>query len=59
MSNKSRALKFLNLKRLEVEELVRTHSNMLISEYIEGGSLDSWIYNIYENDAEIKDEERR
>lgn len=59
VSNKSRALKFLNLKRLEVEELIRTHSNMLISEYIEGGSLDNWIYNIYENDSEIADDEWR
>lgn len=59
VSNKSRALKFLNLKRLEVEELIRTNSNMLVSEYIEGGSLDSWIYDIYENDQEISDKDWR
>lgn len=59
VSNKSRALKFLNLKRLEVEELIRTSSNMLVSEYIEGGSLDSWIYDIYENDEEISDKDWR
>ena len=59
VSNKSRALKFLNLKRLEVEEQIRTNSNMLISEYIEGGSLDSWIYDIYENDEEIQDRDWR
>lgn len=59
VSNKSRALKFLNLKRLEVEEQIRTNSNMLVSEYIEGGSLDSWIYDIYENDAEISDKDWR
>lgn len=57
--NKCKALKFLNLKRLEVEELVRTHSNMLISEFIEGNSLDTWVYNIYENDSKISDEEWR
>lgn len=57
--NKCKALKFLNLKRLEVEELVRTHSNMLISEFIEGNSLDTWVYNIYENDQKISDEEWR
>lgn len=55
ISNKSRALKMLNLKRLEVEEKIRTHSNMLISEFVEGGSLDNWIFDIYENDEEITD----
>jgi hypothetical protein len=59
ISNKSRAVKFLNLKRLEVEEQIRTNSNMLISEYIEGGSLDTWIYDIYENDGEISDNDWR
>ena len=57
--NKCKALKFLNLKRLEVEELVRTHSNILISEFIEGNSLDTWVYNIYEDDNKISDEEWR
>jgi hypothetical protein len=55
VSNKCRALKHLNLKRLEVEGKIRTHSNMLISEFVEGGSLDNWIFNIYENDKEIED----
>ena len=55
--NKSRALKFLNLKRLEVEEQIKTHSNLLISEYIEGGSLDDWVYNLYENDQEVSNEQ--
>jgi hypothetical protein len=53
--NKSKALKFLNLKRLEVEEQIQRYSNMLISEYIEGNSLDTWIYNIYENNNKIDD----
>ena len=53
--NKSKALKMLNLKRLEVEEKIRTHSNMLISEFVEGGSLDNWVYNTYEDDGEISD----
>ncbi|NBO99431.1 MAG: hypothetical protein EBU90_04790 [Proteobacteria bacterium] len=57
VNNKSRALKQLNLKRLEVEEKIRTHSNMLISEYVEGGSLDSWVFDTYENDQEITDEQ--
>jgi serine/threonine protein kinase len=59
VSNKSKALKFLNLKRLEVEEKIRSNSNMLISEYIEGGSLDNWIYEIYENDSKISDKDWR
>ena len=57
VNNKSKALKMLNLKRLEVEEKIRTHSNMLISEFVEGGSLDNWVYNTYEDDKEIKDEQ--
>lgn len=57
VSNKSRALKQINLKRLEVEEKIRTHSNLLISEYVSGGSLDSWIFDTYENDKEISDEQ--
>jgi hypothetical protein len=57
VSNKSRALKFLNLKRLEVEDQIRSSSNMLLSEYIEGGSLDNWVYDVYENDIEITNEE--
>lgn len=57
VSNKSKSLKMLNLKRLEVDGSIRTHSNMLISEYVDGGSLDNWIYNTYENDKEIEDDQ--
>lgn len=57
VANKSRALKQLNLKRLEVEEKIRTHSNLLISEYVSGGSLDNWIFDTYENDKDISDEQ--
>lgn len=53
VNNKNKALKQLNLKRLEVEGKIRTHSNMLISEFVNGGSLDNWIFNTYENDKEI------
>lgn len=59
IQNKCRALKQLNLKRLEVEEKIRTHSNMLIAEYVEGGSLDNWIFTTYENDQEITDDQWR
>ena len=57
VSNKSKALKFLNLKQLEVKNLIRSNSTILLSEYVEGGSLDNWIYNIYEEDNKISDEE--
>jgi hypothetical protein len=57
LSNKCRALKPLNLKRLEVEDKIRTHSIMLISEFVEGGSLDNWIFETYENDNNISDEQ--
>lgn len=55
VSNRSRAIKNLNLKRLELEDKIRGYSNMMISEYINGGSLDNWIFNTYENDDEISD----
>lgn len=57
VSNKSRALKPLNIKRLEIEEKIRSHSNILVSEFVTGGSLDNWVYDIYENDGEISDTE--
>jgi hypothetical protein len=55
VSNKVRALKHLNLKRLEVEDLIRKHSNVIISEYVEGKSLDNWLHDTYENDEKISD----
>ncbi|NBO98871.1 MAG: hypothetical protein EBU90_01915 [Proteobacteria bacterium] len=57
VSNKCRALKMLNLKRLEVEERIRTHSMILLSEFVNGGSLDNWIFNVYENDGNISDQQ--
>ena len=56
LNNRSKAIKFLNLKKLEVEEKIRSSSNMLIAEYVSGGSLDNWIYNCYENDIPITKE---
>ena len=55
ISNKARAIKHLNLKRLEVENLIRTHSNVVISEFVEGKSLDNWLHDTYENDDKISD----
>lgn len=55
ISNKCRALKKINLKRLEVENKIKTTSNILISEFVNGGSLDNWVYKIHENDQKIPD----
>jgi hypothetical protein len=57
VSNKSRALKFLNLKQLETDQLIRANSNVLLSEYVEGGSLDNWIHDMHEEDRKISDDE--
>lgn len=59
VSNRSRAIKFLNLKKLEAEEKIRPWSTVLVSEFVEGGSLDKWVYDKYENDETISDEEWR
>ena len=57
VSNKVRALKHLNLKRLEVENQIRTHSNVVISEFVEGKSLDNWLHDTYEADKQISKEQ--
>lgn len=57
LNNRSKSIKFLNLKKLEVEEKIRSSSNMLIAEYVSGGSLDNWIYNCYENDIPITEDQ--
>jgi hypothetical protein len=53
VSNKIRAIKHINLKRLEVENQIRTHSNVVISEFVEGKSLDNWLHDTYEADDKI------
>lgn len=55
VSNKCKSLKNLNLKKLEVSEKIRQHSNILISEFVSGGSLDNWIYTRYEAKKDISD----
>lgn len=57
ISNRCRAVKSLNLKRLELEDKIKNYSNMIISEFVTGGSLDNWIFNTYENDNTISDEQ--
>ena len=55
LSNRSRTLKMLNLKKLEIEDKIRSQSLLLVSEYISGGGLDSWIFETYENDKKVSD----
>lgn len=55
ISNKSRAVKHLNLKKLEIENCIRKHSNVIISEYVNGKSIDNWLHDTYENDKTITD----
>jgi len=55
ISNKSRSIKHLNIKKLEVQQSVRSSSYILISEYVDGGSLESWAYSKYENDVRISE----
>lgn len=55
VTNRNRALKFLNLKRLEVEEKIRKYSKILISEFVPGGCLNDWIRNVYDKDESISD----
>jgi hypothetical protein len=57
VSNSSKAIRFLNLKKFEIEDIIRSNSNMLISEYVQGGSLDNWIYTTYENKEKISDKQ--
>lgn len=55
ISNKSRSLSFLELSRLEIEKTIKNYSNMLLSEYVSGGSLDKWIGRIYDDKKTITD----
>lgn len=55
ISNKSRAIKQLNLKKLEIENKIRRHSNVIISEYVNGRSIDNWLHETYENDKNVSD----
>jgi hypothetical protein len=50
ISNKSLAIKHLNLKRLELDDLIRSQSLILVSQFIEGESLYDFIKN---NDREL------
>lgn len=55
LSNKARAIKQLNLKKLEIENKIRKHSNVIISEYVNCKSIDNWLHDTYENDKTISD----
>ena len=55
--NRCTALKCIDLKRLEAEDRIHRNSHMLVSEYIEGGCLDSWVYDRNESDMPPSDSE--
>jgi len=50
VSNRCKALKFISnsLRELERDDVIKNYSNVLFSEYIEGGCLDKWIKNCYD-----------
>jgi hypothetical protein len=57
VSNKCTALKKLNLKNLETKSFIKSNSLLLVSQYIEGGSLEKWVFKRYENDNNLSDYE--
>ncbi|ARR75017.1 putative serine/threonine protein kinase [Mimivirus AB-566-O17] len=50
--NRCTALKCIDLKRLEAEDRIHRNSHVLVSEYIEGGCLDDWVYSRNESSNE-------
>jgi hypothetical protein len=58
VSNKAKALKFIgnDLKVLENEGCITHYSNVLFSEFIEGGCLNKWIKNIYNTEVGMVEE---
>ena len=55
VSNSCRALKMLlsDLKSLESEDSIRSKSNVLFSEFVEGNCLHKWVKDLKENDEKI------
>lgn len=53
INNNCRALKYLNLKSLEIENCIKKKSTMLISEYMSEKSLRNYIKKTYENGGKI------
>ena len=43
--NKAKAIEHLNLRKLEKKKKIRNYSNIIMTEFIEGESLDTWVYN--------------
>lgn len=55
--NRCQALKCIDIKRLEVEDRIRRNSYVLVSEFIEGSSMEDWIYERCDTDDEPSNEE--
>lgn len=55
--NRCTALKCIDLKRLEAEDRIHRNSHVLVSEYIQGGCLDDWVYDQNEKDINPSDNE--
>jgi hypothetical protein len=55
ISNNCVALKRLHLKQLEKRDMIKSSSLLLVSEFIEGGSLDKWVYRRYQANKDITD----
>lgn len=50
--NRCQALKCIDLKRLEAEDRIRRNSYVLVSEFIDGSSMEDWIYERCDEDRE-------
>lgn len=46
--NSSKAIRHINLKKMEDDGLIERKSVVLMSEFVNGGNLSDWVYNIYE-----------
>lgn len=48
IANSSKAIRHINLKKMENEERIDRKSVVLMSEFVNGGNLSDWVYNTYE-----------
>lgn len=55
IGNKCKAVKTLDLKKLENEGRIKQKSVVLLSEFVNGGSISKWVRDTYANDLTISD----
>lgn len=55
IGNKCKATKMLDLKKLENEGRIKQKSVVLLSEFVNGGSITKWVSDTYANDLTISD----